>query len=172
MRFCLTTSIIFLVTICQYTLLPFLSIEHFTPDLFLIMTIYASIITQRYDKGYLFGLGLGLLQDLAGGGLSGTFTLSKGLLGLLSKAIASKFLRVNLLTQLFFFFLGSLIDSTLLFWTTSYLLEKGLTYHIFIRAVFIKFALNALLGIPLIAYLIRMEEATNTRKRLFYYASS
>jgi rod shape-determining protein MreD len=166
MKFCFTTFLIFLTPICQYTILPLFPFQYFTPDLFLIMTIYFSIITQCYEKSYLFGLGLGLLQDLVGGGITGTYTLSKGLLGLLSRIIARKFLRVNLFTQIFFFFLGSFIDSILLVWTTSYLLEKNLAQHIFLRTLSTKFTLNTFLGIPLILCLIKVEETLKIRKRI------
>ncbi|OGW12440.1 MAG: rod shape-determining protein MreD [Nitrospinae bacterium RIFCSPLOWO2_12_FULL_45_22] len=172
MKFVFTAFIIFLIPIFQYTFLPFLSFQHLTPDLFLIMTIYFSIIMRSYDKGYLYGLGLGLLQDLIGGGIAGVNTLSKGLLSLLSKIISSRFLRVHSITQLLFFLLGSLIDSALLLVTTSSLLEKSLTLHIFLSTMFIKFALNTLLGIPLISYLLKLEEAVKTRKRPVYYVRS
>lgn len=170
MKFVFAAFLIFLIPIFQYTLLPLISLQHFTPDLFLIMTIYFSIIMQSSDKGYLYGLGLGLLQDLVGGGIAGVYTLSKGLLGLLSNIIANKFLRVNLLTQLFFFFLGSLIDSTLLFCTTRYLLEKSSTQYAFLRTILITFALNTLLGIPLNLYLVKLEEVLKIRKIPVYYA--
>jgi rod shape-determining protein MreD len=172
MKFVFPAIIIFIMPIFQFTFLPIFSIQYFTPDLFLIITIYFSIATQSHDKDYLFGLGLGFLQDLVGGGITGTNTLSKGLLGLLSHITVSKFFRVNLLTILFFIFFGSFLDSILLFSITRYLLEKGLSHQIFMRTMLIKFSLNTLLGVPVILCLVKIEEALQIRKKSEFHINS
>jgi rod shape-determining protein MreD len=134
------------------------------------MTIYFSITEFTRNKGYLFALGLGLTQDLIGSGIPGTNLLSKGLLSLSVEILAGRLLKVNIITQIFFFFLGTILDISIGFAIANNYLKDIPTQGFFTRQVLVMFGLNTLLGIPVIFFLNMLEYKLNLRKKPSYYA--
>jgi len=157
MRFFYVAFLIFLTPLIQYTLIPFLTFRHFTPDLFLIMTVYFSLSPSLRGQGYIFGLGLGLIQDLLGGGILGVNISAKGFLGLAVEFITDRFLSINLLTHFLLFFLATFIDAAITIVVIGNYLQELPLFQVFMRSVLFRYLLNLTWGIPLIMSLFHLE---------------
>ena len=111
------TLLIVLAIIFQFTLVQFLEILHWRPDLLLIVLVIFSL-RKGPNWGMSLGFFLGLLQDLLSSHLLGLLALSKTVTGFLAGSLRGKFaekteffltlLIVGLFHDLFYFFISTL----------------------------------------------------------------
>jgi rod shape-determining protein MreD len=72
--------VLLILLIFQYTLIPGLAIQGISPDLlFIFIVIYSS--TRTPIQGILLGFCGGFIYDVTAGGVLGTFSLSKSIVG-------------------------------------------------------------------------------------------
>src|SRR5262245_2511269 len=84
--------------IAQSSVVPMLSVSGVTPDLPLILTVFAAL-HRGPELGCLVGFFAGLLQDIGGGGLIGVQALTKGLAGFGMGLLVGRFWVSNPLVQ-------------------------------------------------------------------------
>lgn len=83
-------AIIFQTTIAEY----FFDWTSARPDAMLLVTLYIGV-RRGGGSGLITGFFLGLLQDILAGGLLGSNSLSKGLMGYLTGGVVKNFARRN-----------------------------------------------------------------------------
>jgi len=76
--------------LAQSTVAPFLRVANVTPDLPLILAVFLGF-RRGPEVGCLSGFALGIIQDVAGGGVVGAQALTKGLLGFLVGLLSGRF---------------------------------------------------------------------------------
>lgn len=139
-----------LTVFLQPTLVQYVSIGGSRSDLCLIMALYLGLFRSQ---GGNYGVVVGLLQDLSGGGILGVNTLSKGLLGLLGEVIQRQFLVLSYPALLLLFFLATIFEGALFLLLARYLLAFGFPKEVFLETLLFQTLINAVLG-PLIVLLL------------------
>jgi rod shape-determining protein MreD len=76
--------------LAQSTVVPFFGVANVIPDIPLIVTVFLGF-RRGPEAGCLGGFALGLVQDVAGGGVVGVQALTKGLVGFLVGLLGGRF---------------------------------------------------------------------------------
>lgn len=150
-----------LTVFLQPTVVQYVSIGGSRSDLCLIMALYMGLFRAQ---GGNYGVIVGLLQDLSGGGILGLNTLSKGLLGLLGEVIQRQLLILSYPALMLLFFLATLFEGVLFLLLTRYLLALGFPKEVFLESLLFQILINAVLG-PLIVLLLNRLTGEKERMR-------
>lgn len=150
-----------LTVFLQPTVVQYVSIGGSRSDLCLIMALYMGLFRAQ---GGNYGVIVGLLQDLSGGGILGLNTLSKGLLGLLGEVIQRQLLILSYPALMLLFFLATLFEGVLFLLLTRYLLALGFPKEVFLESLLFQTLINAVLG-PLIVLLLNRLTGEKERMR-------
>lgn len=139
-----------LTVFLQPTLVQYVSIGGARSDLCLVMALYLGLFRAQ---GGNYGVIMGLLQDLSGGGILGVNTLSKGLLGLLGEAVQRQLLVLSYPALVLLFFLATLFEGALFLLLARYLLTFSFPKEVFLGTLSFQTLIHAVLG-PLIVLLL------------------
>lgn len=150
-----------LTVFLQPTVVQYVSLGGSRSDLCLIMALYMGLFRAQ---GGNYGVIVGLLQDLSGGGILGLNTLSKGLLGLLGEVIQRQLLILSYPALMLLFFLATLFEGALFLLLTRYLLALGFPKEVFLESLLFQTLINAVLG-PLIVLLLNRLTGEKERMR-------
>ncbi|MBI2877458.1 MAG: rod shape-determining protein MreD [Candidatus Tectomicrobia bacterium] len=154
-------TLIGLTVFLQPTLVQYLSVGGARSDLCLVVVLYLGL---SRTQGGNYGIVVGLLQDLAGGGILGLNTLSKGLLGLLSEVAQRQLLSFSYPTLVLLFLLATLFEGGLFLLLTQYLLTLAPPKEVFLRTLMFQTLINAVFG-PLIVFLLNRLAGERRRRR-------
>lgn len=142
-----------LAVVAQTTLVPALSVGSAAPDLVFLLVIFIALRRQT-TLGLWMAFSLGLLQDIAGGGLLGLNALV--LLGLvyLAMYLRQKFFQENLVSQVLVLLLFTLLQQFLTFFWLNTLLDTNFPFALWPRRALTMGLIHALLG-PLLFWGLR-----------------
>ena len=112
MRYVLIAVMFLLSLILPGTLFHFLSWSGIKPDLLMLLTIYMAI-HHRLPSGIIWGLSVGLLEDLYLGRYIGMYTLTLAVVAFLSYWLAERWYRENFLLATFLVFIVTVVGQVM-----------------------------------------------------------
>ncbi len=134
-----------LAVVAQTTLVPVLNVAGVAPDLVFLLVIFIALRRQT-TLGLWMAFGLGLLQDVAGGGLLGQNALVLLGVAYLAMYLRRKFFQENLVSQVLVLLLFTLLQQFLSFFWLNTLLETGFPFSLWPRRALTMGIMHAVLG--------------------------
>ena len=153
LRFLIPILIFIPLAVLQLTVVPLISVDFIVPDLIVILIVFYTLRNGQI-YGSLLGFILGLLFDLASGGLIGASMFSKTLAGFTAGYFYNeKRIESNLDSTMFItiIFMCSFVDS--LFYSLLATTESGITlFNLFFEHGILPAFYTALAALPVIIF--------------------
>jgi len=163
MRYLILALLPFLALFLQTTFFRSFTIQGAVPDMVLVLVIFYAIFNSA-NRGTVYGVICGLLEDLYVGRFIGINAISKGITAFVIGKLQGNVFRENLMVGVIGVIGGTLINSALLFILSVISFEIfNLDKSIFINLIYQGFY-NTLIGIPLYIWYYRSSTRGFLRK--------
>lgn len=158
MRYFILALMPFLALFLQTTIFRSLSIQGAVPDMVLVLVIFYAIFNGA-NKGTVYGVMCGLLEDLYVGRFIGINSISKGITAFIIGRLQGNVFKENIMVGILGVIGGTFINSVLLFILSLisfevFNLDNSIFMNLFYEGVY-----NTLIGIPIYIWYYR----SNTR---------
>jgi rod shape-determining protein MreD len=123
--------IILLLLVIQFTFIPLISVKGIMPDLMLIILVHWSL-KKSSTYGVIMGFVVGVLQDFAGAGMIGVFSLSKSISCYIVNLLKGNYFNTNLFYRGWVLFVATLVHHLITLLFVSHNSEAGF-FVLFLR---------------------------------------
>lgn len=154
MRYFMLALMPFLALFLQTTFFRSFSIQGAVPDMVLVLVIFYAIFNGA-NKGTVYGVICGLLEDLYMGRFIGINAISKGITAFVIGRLQGNVFKENILVGVIGVIVGTIINSILLFILSLVSFEVfNLDNSIFMHLIY-EGAYNILIGVPIYIWYYR-----------------